>query len=316
MILIVGQRADPHVASVIHSLNNTRRAFFVLDSFDMHSDGVQFNISNNALLDIEGNRFRLNDIKSIWWRQKPRFEIPSESVTELYDYYFLHREWNQLLDYLSFELSSKFNINDRRAEHQTNNKLIQLKYAEEIGFGVPPTLISNNFDTISKFVRSGHVKEYIFKTFTPYMAPSGMITYTTIINGQLIEEKKDSIKAVPGIFQEFKEKLFELRVTVVGDDIFSARINSRHSAETAVDWRRDVFADIYSAHTLDQDVKSRLLALHKKFGLFYGAYDLIVDEEENYFFMEVNPSGQWMWLEQTLGFPISEHIADALGRHA
>lgn len=59
-----------------------------------------------------------------------------------------------------------------------------------------------------------------------------------------------------------------------------------------IDWRRDVFADIYSAHTLDHDVKSRLLALHKRFGLFYGAYDLIVDEEENYFFMEVNPSGQ------------------------
>ena len=313
MILIVGQRDDPHIASVVHSLSNCQCEFFVVDSFGEGSDGVQFHISNNVIFDIEGNRFRLHDIKSIWWRQKPRFVIPTDSMAQLYDYYFAHLEWNQLLDYLSFELSSKFNINDRRVSRRIHNKLLQLKYAEDAGFRVPSTLVSNNFDSVSQFIRGGD-KKYVFKTLTPYMPPSGMITYTTIIDSQLIDERRDFIKAVPGIFQEFKEKLFELRVTVVGEDVYAARINSRHSQETAIDWRQEIFSDIYSVHILDHQVKSRLLALHKRFGLFYGAYDLIVDNEENYFFMEVNPSGQWMWLEEALGFPISESIAEALDR--
>jgi RimK-like ATP-grasp domain len=316
MILIVGQRADPHIASVIQSLGNSGRDFAVVDSFGMHSDGCRLNISEGTILDIDGNRFKLDDVKSTWWRQKPRFgSVPSDSASKLYDDFFLHQEWHHILDYLSFELSPKFNINDPRARQQANNKLIQLKYAEQVGFRVPPTLISNNFDAISEFVVDNHDNSYVFKTLTPYMPPTGAMTYTTMINGQVIREKKDSIKTVPGIFQEFIKKRFELRVTIVGNDIFSARINSQRSDEAKIDWRKDIFnADLYSPEAIDHELESRLLALHKRLGLFYGAYDLVVDNEENCFFMEVNPAGQWMWLEHALGFPISQHIADALVR--
>jgi hypothetical protein len=193
--------------------------------------------------------------------------------------------------------------------------LIQLKYAEQVGFRVPPTLISNKFDTVNEFVVDDRDKSYIFKTLTPYMPPAGMMTYTTLINGQIVDEQKDSIKIVPGIFQEFIKKQFELRVTIVGNDIFPARINSQCSDEAKIDWRKDIFNfDLYSSGILDHELESRLLSLHRKLGLFYGAYDLIVDNEENCFFMEVNPAGQWMWLEQALGFPISQRIAEALER--
>jgi glutathione synthase/RimK-type ligase-like ATP-grasp enzyme len=315
MILIVGQRADPQVASVMQSLSNGGREFVVVDSFGVHSDGFRLNISKNVIVDVEGNSFKLDDVKSVWWRQKQRLAAPSDSVSGLYDYIFLHREWNHILEYLTIELSSKFNINDPRVRQQADNKLLQLKYAEQVGFRVPATLISNNFDAVSEFVIDDRDKKYVFKTLTPYVPPTELMTYTTMIDGQTICEKKDSIKLVPGIFQEFIKKLFELRVTIVGHDMFSARIDSQRSDDARIDWRKDIFNhDLYSLATLDHELESRLLALHKRLGLFYGAYDLVVDNEENCFFMEVNPAGQWMWLEQALGLPISHRIADALVR--
>lgn len=313
MILIVGQRDDPHVASVTDCLIKRGRDFFVFDTFDTRSDGMRVAVSNNVILDVEGNRFDLNDVRSVWWRLKPRYLVPQESVSELYNYYFIHREWIQIWDYLTLELSSKFQINDRKFDQLASNKLLQLKLAEAIGFKVPLTLVSNNFDEIGEFINSTRHTSAIFKTLTPYMSPDGMLAYSTIIDTETLGDKRALVKAVPGIFQEFIAKSFELRITIVGNHVFAARIESEYSTKTRVDWREDIYnTSLYSEYTLESQFVSQILVLHKEFGLIYGAYDFIVDKNDNYFFLEVNPVGQWMWLEQALGFPISERIADAL----
>lgn len=312
MILIVGHHADPHVASVVQSLTRCGHQFSILDSFDRSSGGVHHQISAGAVLDIGGPKKRLTEFSAVWWRQKPRFVVPTETPAVLYDYFFVHREWNHLIDYLGVETAHIFSINVREKTATANNKITQLKVAVESGFAVPQSLISNDVDSVIDFVSKAAGKKCVYKPFTPYMPPSGLITYTSEVDIQLLRENRETIRAAPGIFQVFVEKQFELRITVVGSDVFAARINSHHSSNTEIDWRREVFADMYSRYELDGAFREKLLALHRRFGLFYAAYDFIMDETGIPVLLDVNPAGQWMWLESRLGFPIGERIAAAL----
>lgn len=47
-------------------------------------------------------------------------------------------------------------------------------------------------------------------------------------------------------------------------------------------------------------------------GLCYGAIDMVVTPDERYVFIEINPNGQYLWVEQATGLPISDAICDLL----
>jgi glutathione synthase/RimK-type ligase-like ATP-grasp enzyme len=117
------------------------------------------------------------------------------------------------------------------------------------------------------------------------------------------------VQVAPGIYQELVEKKAEWRVTVVGNNLFPVRIDSQKSPETAVDWRRNQLADMYDLAELDPELGRKLLKVHEQLGLIYGAYDLIERPDGEMVFLECNPAGQWLWLEEATG----PQIADCLG---
>ena len=308
----MGHHADPHVAAVIQSLEKRECQFAILDSFGRAGHGIHHQISAGAVLEVGGSKRCLSEFSAVWWRQKPRFIVPTETPAVLYDYFFVHREWNHLIDFLGAETSHLFSINDREKNSIANNKITQLKSAVECGFAIPDSLISNDVDSVIEFMSKTEGRHYVYKPFTPYMPPSGKVTYTSIVDIPLLLENRDTIRAAPGLFQVFIEKQFELRITVVGSEVFAARINSHYSEKTQIDWRREIFADIYSEYELNDAFREKLIALHRTLGLFYCAYDLVVDDDGVPVLLDVNPAGQWMWLESRLGFPISGRIASAL----
>lgn len=276
---------------------------------------MRLDISHMATLDLWGDIFNAESVKAIWWRQKPNPIVPGSSASALYDYYFQAKEWNHLQEFIGMEFNEVYALNPRASAARANNKILQLRVATKYGFEVPRTLVSNNSDAVSFFIGEHSGKSIVFKTMTPYMGPTGLVTYTTIIEHADVENFKFSLRKAPGIFQHYVEKEYELRITVVGEDIFAAKINSRESANAQVDWRKSIFDDIYEKYSVSADFQRRLLALHREFGLIYGAYDFIIKPGGEPVFLEVNPSGQWMWLEEMLGFPISEKIAKLLVAH-
>lgn len=312
MILIVGHRGDPHVAAVIRALEQCGSQFAILDSFSRTGDGIHHEISSGAFLEVGGSKKRLSEFTAVWWRQKPRFVVPTETPAVLYDYFFVHREWNHLIDFLGMETSHLFSINDREKNAIANNKITHLRAAAECGFEIPASLISNDVDSVIEFMAKADGKKCVYKPFTPYMPPSGKITYTSMVDIPLLLENRDTIRAAPGLFQIFVDKQFELRVTVVGSEVFAARINSHYSSKAQIDWRREIFADIYSEYELPDTLREKLIGLHRRLGLFYCAYDFVVNHGDIPILLDVNPAGQWMWLESRLGFPVSERIASAL----
>ena len=136
--------------------------------------------------------------------------------------------------------------------------------------------------------------------------------------------KKEDLADLPGLslcpatFQELLPKSLEIRVTVVGQRVMSASIDSQVSARAAHDWRRDGVRMLqeWQLYQLPLEVEEKILCLMDYFSLNYGAIDIIITPDGKHVFLELNPSGEFFWLEQSPGLPISDAIADLLLGHS
>jgi len=109
-------------------------------------------------------------------------------------------------------------------------------------------------------------------------------------------------------------KSLEIRVTVVGQRVMSAAVDSQVSARATHDWRRDGVRMLqdWRPYELPIEVEEKILRLMDHFSLNYGAIDVILTPDGKHVFLELNPCGEFFWLERSPGLPISDAIADLL----
>jgi glutathione synthase/RimK-type ligase-like ATP-grasp enzyme len=105
----------------------------------------------------------------------------------------------------------------------------------------------------------------------------------------------------------------DIRVTVVGEQVFPAKIHSQEFEETMVDWRKGENAKVkHERIELPPEIEDKCIELTKRLGLHFGAIDFVLDRGMNYVFLEINPNGQWGWIEKRLGYDISGEIVALL----
>jgi glutathione synthase/RimK-type ligase-like ATP-grasp enzyme len=193
---------------------------------------------------------------------------------------------------------------------RADNKILQLKLAEKVGFSLPKSCITNS-SSKARFFLKNHTKLYIIK---PLFV--GKVTYKDgigIIQTNLVDRSKkmNELCMAPSYFQEYCSKDYELRVTVIGQHFYSVRIDACNK----IDWRKSPDKINYSVHKLPVSVKKKCLYFLDMLALNFGAFDFIV-KDGKYYFLEVNANGQWGWLEEKLNLPISKSIINfLLGRN-
>ncbi|HEX8475271.1 MAG TPA: MvdD family ATP-grasp ribosomal peptide maturase [Pyrinomonadaceae bacterium] len=195
------------------------------------------------------------------------------------------------------------------------NKQLQLQAAREIGLEIPQTLTTNDAAAVRDFARTcetGMITKML-SSFAIYEDGREKVVFTNAVTGDDLA-KLDGLHLCPMTFQEMLPKALELRVTIVGEKVFAAAINSQTSERASHDWRRDgvQLLEAWQHYELPRDVSERLLRLMDYFGLNYGAIDIIVTPDGRHVFLEINPVGEFFWLEQYPGLPISDAIADVL----
>ena len=149
--------------------------------------------------------------------------------------------------------------------------------------------------------------QVIFKTlrWTPYQRDGVPVTgWADPVTASEIDE---SVRVVPHLFQAVVDKVADIRVLVVGRQVFAVRIDSG-----MLDWRKDYSALTYSVVNLPDPVEKALLAYLDHFGLVSGSFDLAVDKTEGLWWLELNPNGQWGWLEESTGLAMSAAFAELL----
>lgn len=197
------------------------------------------------------------------------------------------------------------------------NKLSQLRVAQEVGFVIPRTLVTNNPESAREFFYEVKGK-MVAKLLTPLsqsMSGSTFFLYTSAVKEEDLLDA-ELLRHSPMVFQEQIPKLRELRVVFVDGKLFVGAIDASAYATSTVDWRR-ASADtcIWQSHELPLEIAFRLKKFMASFGLVFGAFDFIQTPSEEYVFLEVNPTGEWGMLERDLGYGISDAIAEALLRN-
>ena len=192
-------------------------------------------------------------------------------------------------------------------------KPAQLRLAREVGLHVPRTCLTNDPHAARRFLAS--VGRAIYKPLggTSIVDDTGArAVFATPVTA---DECHDSIATTMHLFQEWVPKNHEIRLTVVDDQFFAARIDARSDA-AHLDWRRDYTHLDYRAVDTPAPVRHAVTELLSRLRLRFGALDFVIDDHDRWWFLECNPNGQWGWIEDHTGLPIAAALADALqGSH-
>lgn len=200
---------------------------------------------------------------------------------------------------------------------RAKSKAVQQVIASDVGLRMPRTLLTNDPVQAKAFLDTcdrGAIAKMLANWAYFDEAGREHVVMTTRVDERTLNNL-DGLNYAPLQFQEYIDKAYELRVTVMGSRVFCARINSQQIAGAETDWRAKGKESLYDwvEETLPPDVERRLLALLDRTGLQYSAVDFIVTPDGEHVFLEANAVGEWMWLEScSPGFPLASALVDVL----
>ena len=297
-ILIVTSSVDYTVDYIINKYKD-KCTFYRLnvDNFDKY----EFNIDFQNGFNIKNEYWYANEleINAIYYR-KPL--LPNLNDFEYGYIKMISKDIisiiNGFVDAFDRNVLSKPS-NLRKAE----NKIYQIRIAREVGFNFPETSIGTNKVKMNELIR----KSAVIKPLTTGKVINGSlcdIIQTSTIN-EYIEE---DISLTPLYIQNYIEKDYELRITIVNNKVFPVKIVSYNN----VDWRVNQEKNKYILESIPKEIEMKCFKMLNLMNLKFGAFDFIVDKTGKYIFLEVNPNGQWLWLEEILNLKISDEILSFL----
>ncbi|MDJ0697506.1 MvdD family ATP-grasp ribosomal peptide maturase [Mastigocoleus sp. MO_188.B34] len=271
--------------------------------------------SKQLILECGENNLDLDRVSAVWYRRIAiGGKIPSTMNRQLRQASVQESRatiGGVIASIKGFHLDPVVNI--RRAE----NKQLQLQVAQEVGLDIPPTLITNNPQVVKQFAQECGEEGIITKMLSSFAIYDHQgrdhVVFTNPVTTEDLENL-DGLRFCPMTFQENMPKALELRVTIVGKRIFAAAVDSQVLQKATYDWRRQGMAllSAWQPYNLPEDISEKLLKLMAYFNLNYGAIDIIFTPDGRYVFLEVNPVGEFFWLEHCPGLPISQAIAKLL----
>ncbi|TDD61053.1 hypothetical protein E1263_08665 [Kribbella antibiotica] len=175
---------------------------------------------------------------------------------------------------------------------------------------MPPTIITNDPGEALAFARG--VGRIVYKPLYLGMHERDGEPASIWVKEVFPAELDESIAGTIHLFQARCDKVADLRVTVIGDHVFCVRIESKDPE--LLDWRYDYDTLSYSVVEPPLELIEGMRTYLKRFDLVFGCFDFAVTREGAPIFLECNPNGQWGWLEDETGLPMTAALADLLER--
>jgi glutathione synthase/RimK-type ligase-like ATP-grasp enzyme len=305
VILAVTHRGDDHAPPVLDALARLGAPALSVDLADFPGR-ASLALSagepgEEGMLHTAAGPVPVAEVTAVWWRRPRDFEPHPELAGADAD--FARRQTGEALSGLWASLPVRW-VNDPWLDDRASHKAYQLALAERLGLAVLPTLVTNEPDRARAFLaRHGKV---VHKAL--HATPGDW--RTTRLVGAEEAGRLDDVRFAPVVFQRHVEGV-DVRVTAVGERLFAADVDAR--ATDSPDDFRPVFHQARVAPAaLPAALEAKLRALLRALGLAYAAVDLRRTPQGAYHFLEVNPSGQFRFLEERLGLPITQALAELL----
>lgn len=313
MILIISSQNDDHASTVLAELTRigTEARILDLSSFPQRTHLTMFYDKfgrNFHMLIPDQVELPLEDCRVIWWRRPQPFVLHSDITQDSYCR-FAYNEIHEAFSGLWQSLNA-FWVNHPTRDDVASHKAYQLRVAQEIGFNIPTTLITSDPDQARRFIASQGWNRTVYKSF---LATQEEWRETRLLKPEELD-LIDSVRYAPVIFQEYVPAKIDLRITMVGEQIFAAAI---HSQETGykVDYRMELSSALIEPFQLPKDIEQKLHNYMTALGLVYSAIDMRLTPEGYYVFLEINTSGQWLFIEERTKQPITMKFASLLAEY-
>jgi len=304
-VMLLSSLEDPHARAVMEALRSRDVVVELLDLSDFPtrvalSMAFEDGAHRFVLSRVGGGRLDLSTISAVWWRRPQPFRLPGTMSDPVHRRFALS-EAATAFSGLYQALEAHW-VNDPVRDEAAHHKPWQLALAQQIGLPIPTTLMTNDPEEARDFWRR-HEGNVIYKQFRAlpdaWRETRRLRTEETAL--------VDNVRVTPVIFQRYVDAVADIRVTVIGDELYAAATDAREG-EYPVDFRFNL--DLrWERHVLPPTVEDALRLLVRRLGLEYGAIDLRLTPDGEYVFLEINPAGQFLWIEMATGQRISEAVA-------
>jgi glutathione synthase/RimK-type ligase-like ATP-grasp enzyme len=235
----------------------------------------------------------------IWIRRpvepKPNPQTaPEDAKFAANEYRSFYYSLMYLLETLPVRVVNKF-----AASRFIDNKSVQLLLARACGMNVPRTLMTNSPQAVREYFRD-NPQRMICKTFSTHIwekEQGGPVTVTETFELRADMLPSDEVLTyTPAIYQEMVVKKFDVRMVLLGAAVYSY---SLHSAKGVLDWRGDAAHGLVRVEPIvtPPEVEKSVLAFAAKSGIACGSLDFAIDDQDRWWFLEINEGGQFLWLD-------------------
>ncbi len=262
----------------------------------------------DCYLQIGARDICLNDVSAVWYR-RPVSPVVDGDLSPLRAQW-AQGEAREALMGVWRNLDALW-VNHPDRNRVAESKMLQLRVASELGFDTPDSVVTNSGDEEAKFLEmhsAGAICKPLFDGRVPVDEQEQLFFTSTVESGSV---SIADLGSEPYLFQNRIAKSYDVRATVIGDEVFAVRIASQDTADTTIDWRRGYPSQL--AHTpfeLPDETAVRCISLCRHFGLAFGAIDLAERPDGGFTFFEINPNGQWVWVEQMTGLPLRSRMVN------
>lgn len=317
-VLVITGSTEPNATEVLTHIPEKRVFRLNTDLLDKYlitstviGQSMEFEVENGE------ESITSRDIRSIFYRRPPTAQMPAGELgdgtrkfAESEFQRFFNALWSTPNTHEPLWVNHPLCL--RRVEL---NKLYQLQVASSQGIATPETMVTTSPKKARAFFEKTQ-RRMIMKTFGSHVNDTEEElrgVFTNPVSAEDLEMFGDELRYAPVIFQNYVSKKLELRVTIVGNQTFACAIDSQASSKTVHDWRRYDFEKVaHETYQLPGSLQKKLLGCMRVWGLQFGAVDFIVTPEGEHVFLEVNPAGQWGWIQALTGMPIYQAMAKLL----
>ena len=310
-VLVLADEADPSADLMVQELRRRDWRVFRFDTawFPSVADVAARFVAGRWTGELRGPR-RLVDIEeitSVWWRSPTAFRLP-DSLSHP-ERQHAHNEAKLGLGGVLLALPAVW-LDRPDIVAAACYKPVQLQAAAAAGLAVPDTLVTNRCDAVDGFVRDRATVTKMLGAPALHESGGRRVAWTQLVTADMLD-RLDGIRTTAHQFQRWVDKRREVRVVVVDRVQFAVAIDA-HSPAARIDWRSDYGHLTYEVIAPSESTARSIDALMARLGLRYGALDFVIDPAGTWWFLEINPVGQYGWLEQLAGIPVTVAIADAL----
>jgi hypothetical protein len=315
MLLILTNSLDATADYLVSVLNRHGIPFL---RFDTNNDVPKITIhysGDRPILQIDGRSYRPDDFSNVWYRRPERLQChPFDSSPEGT---YIVAEWAEALEGFFAQIPMKRWINHPSSNFSASHKIEQLSRAKSLGLLIPDTLVTQDAEQLRTFfaqhpvgiitkpMASGYVER-------PASEPDSLI-YTNVVSAEHLSNL-DDLANCPTLFQQLIAKRSDVRITILDDAIHAVMLIAREAdGSQRCDVRRNNMDDVtYEAVTLPPDIQAKLKTLMAQYNLRFAAIDMAVGVDDRWYFFEINPNGQWAWLDLVAGMNIAGAFVEAL----